>query len=106
MIKSLPYLIPARPLLVCRRCGGTGRHIAFLWDGNLPEHHWEMTEPDAILPTTTSEMKEQSGLFVATNSPTGKSGHYLRVRTFVMVQLNTAPRMEVVGFSMLFFPAV
>jgi len=46
--------------------------IAFLRDGNLPKHHWEMTEPVAILLTTTLEVQEQSGLFVATNSPTGK----------------------------------
>lgn len=64
--KSPPRLIPAQDVEERERC------IASLRDGNLPKHHWEMTEPDAILLTTTAEVQEQPGLSIATNSLTGK----------------------------------
>lgn len=71
--KSPSCLVPAHPLLAHKRYGGLGKtHCLPLQDGNLLKHHWEMTEPDAILLTTGSEVQEQSGLFIANNECTGK----------------------------------
>lgn len=93
MNKAPPYLIPAQPSLAHRQCVGMGKMYSILWDGNLPRDCWGMAEPGAVW------------AFHSYQVTCWKVNAYLKVRTFVMVWLDTAPGMEVVVFSMLFFAA-